>query len=143
MWIFLYNSRVSQRKKLSVIRLSYTHSFSLLSAIMVLFSTYLVDVSPACLDYNSSSQAFLMMCSAYRLNKQRLTADCPVVLLSLYWKKEELKSLLMRVKEESERASLRLNIKNTKIMTSSTITGWQIEGEKVEVVTNFLFLGFI
>ena len=49
----------------------------------------------------------------------------------------------MRVKEESERASLRLNIKNTKIMTSSTITGWQIEGEKVEVVTNFLFLGFI
>ena len=58
--------------------------------------------------------------------------------------KEELKSLfLMRVKEESERAGLRLNIKNTKIMTPSPIIGWQIEGEKVEVVTDFLFLGFI
>ena len=54
---------------------------------------------------------------------------------------EELKSLLMRVKEESERASLRLNIKKTKIMASGPITAWQIEGEKVEVVTDFLFLG--
>ena len=55
--------------------------------------------------------------------------------------KEELKSLLMRVKEESERAGLKLNIKKTKIMASSPITSWQIEGEKVEVVTDFLFLG--
>ena len=55
--------------------------------------------------------------------------------------KEELKSLLMRVKEDSERASLKLHIKNTKIMASSPITAWQIEGEKVEVVTNFLVLG--
>ena len=47
----------------------------------------------------------------------------------------------MRVKEESEKAGLKLNIKNTKIMASSPITSWQIEGEKVEVVTNFLFLG--
>ena len=56
---------------------------------------------------------------------------------------EKLKILLMRVKEESERAGLRLNIKNTKIMTPSPIIGWQIEREKVEVVTDFLFLGFI
>ena len=55
--------------------------------------------------------------------------------------KEELKSLLMRVKEESERAGLKLNIKKTKIMASSPITAWQIEGENVEVVTDFLFLG--
>ena len=55
--------------------------------------------------------------------------------------KEELKSLLMRVKEESERAGLRLNIKNTKIVASGPITSWQTEGEKVEVVTDFLFLG--
>ena len=55
--------------------------------------------------------------------------------------KGELKSLSMRVKEESERAGLRLNIKKTKIMASSRITIWQIEGEKVEVVTDFLFLG--
>ena len=53
---------------------------------------------------------------------------------------EELKSLLMRVKEESERAGLRLNVKKTKMMASDPITAWQIEGERVEVVTDFLFL---
>ena len=55
--------------------------------------------------------------------------------------KEELKSLLMRVKEESEKSGLKLNIKKTKIMASSPIIPWQIEWEKVEVVTHFLFLG--
>ena len=54
---------------------------------------------------------------------------------------EELKSLLMRVKEENEKAGLKLNIKKTKIMVSSPFTSWQIEGEKVEIVTEFLFLG--
>ena len=54
---------------------------------------------------------------------------------------EELKSLLIRVKEESESSSLKLNINKTKIMASSSITSWQIEGEKVEIVTDFLFLG--
>ena len=47
----------------------------------------------------------------------------------------------MRMREESDRASLKLNIKKTKIMASGPITSWQIEGEKVEVVTDFLFLG--
>ena len=55
--------------------------------------------------------------------------------------KEELKSLFMRVKEESERASLKLNVNKTKIMASSPVTSWQIEGEKVKVVTGFFFLG--
>ena len=54
---------------------------------------------------------------------------------------EELKSLLMRVKEETERAGLKLNIKKTKIMASGPITSWQTEGENLEVVTDFLFLG--
>ena len=54
--------------------------------------------------------------------------------------KEELKNFLMNVKE-SERAGLRLNIKKTKIMASTPNTAWQIEGENVEVVTDFLFLG--
>ena len=54
---------------------------------------------------------------------------------------EELKSLLMRVKEKSERAGLKLNIPKTKIMAFSPITSWEIEGEKVEIVTDFLFLG--
>ena len=55
--------------------------------------------------------------------------------------KEELKSLLMRVKEESEKAGLKLNIQKTKIMASTPITSWQINGEKEETVTAFLFLG--
>ena len=54
---------------------------------------------------------------------------------------EEIKSLLMRVKEESEKAFLKLNIQNTKILAFGPITSWQIEGEKAELVTDFLFLG--
>ena len=54
---------------------------------------------------------------------------------------EELKNLLMRVKEESEKAGLKLNIRKTKTMAFSPITSWQVEWEKVEAVTNFLFLG--
>ena len=52
---------------------------------------------------------------------------------------EELKSLLMKVKEESEKVGLKLNIQKTKIMASSPITSWQIDGETVETVTNILF----
>ena len=55
---------------------------------------------------------------------------------------EELKSLLMRVKEESEKAGLKLNIQKTKIMASGPISSWQIGGGKVETVTDFIFLGF-
>ena len=55
--------------------------------------------------------------------------------------KEELKSLLMRVKEESEKAGLKLNMQKMKIMTSGPITSWQIEGENVKAMTDVLFLG--
>ena len=54
--------------------------------------------------------------------------------------KEELKNFLMKVKEEREKAGLRLNIQKTKIMASSPITSWQIDGETVKTVTDFLFL---
>ena len=54
---------------------------------------------------------------------------------------EELKSLLMRVKEESEKAALKLNIQKTKIMASGPITLWQVEEGKVKAVTDFIFLG--
>ena len=54
---------------------------------------------------------------------------------------EELKSLLMKVKEESEKASLKLNIQKTKIMASGPTTSWQIDGETVETVADFIFLG--
>ena len=52
---------------------------------------------------------------------------------------EELKSLLMKVKEESEKVGLRLNIQKTKIMASGPITSWQIDGETVEIVTDYFF----
>ena len=55
--------------------------------------------------------------------------------------KEELKSLLMKVKEESEKAGLKLNIQKTKITASDPITSWQIDGETMETVTDFIFLG--
>ena len=54
---------------------------------------------------------------------------------------EELKSLLMKVKEESEKVGLKLNIQKTKIMASSPITSWQIDGETLETVADFIFLG--
>ena len=54
---------------------------------------------------------------------------------------EELKSLLMRVKEESERAGLKLNIQKTKITASGPIISWQIDGQKVETVTDFMIWG--
>ena len=55
--------------------------------------------------------------------------------------KEELKSLLMKVKEESEKAGLKLNIQKAKIMASSPITSWQTDGETMETVMDFIFLG--
>ena len=56
-------------------------------------------------------------------------------------REEGLKSLLMKVKEESEKVGLKLNIQKTKIMTSSPITSWQIDGETVETMADFIFLG--
>ena len=55
---------------------------------------------------------------------------------------EELKSLLMKVNEDSEKDGLKLNIQKTKIMASSPITSWQIDGETMETVTDFIFLGY-
>ena len=55
--------------------------------------------------------------------------------------KEELKSLLMKVKEESEKVGLKLNVQKTKIIASGSITSWQIDGETMEIVTDFIFLG--
>jgi len=58
-------------------------------------------------------------------------------------KSEELKSLLMKVKEDSEKVGLKLNIQETKIMASGPITSWQIDGETVETVADFIFLSSI
>ena len=61
--------------------------------------------------------------------------------ITLMAESEELKSLLMKVKEECEKVGLKLNIQKTKIMASGPITSWEIDGETVETVTNFIFLG--
>ena len=70
-------------------------------------------------------------------NNLRYTNDTTLMAES----EEELKSLLIKVKEESEKASLKLNIQKTKIMASSPIIAWQIDGEKEETVTDFIFGG--
>ena len=68
-----------------------------------------------------------------------ITSDMHTTLMAK--SKERLKSFLMKVKEESEKAGLKLNIQKTKIMASGSITSWQIDGETMETVTNFIFLG--
>ena len=70
------------------------------------------------------------------INNLRYTDDT-----TLMAENEELKSLLMKVKEESEKVGFKLNIQKTKIMASSPITSWQIDGERVETVADFIFLG--
>ena len=72
------------------------------------------------------------------INNLRYSDDTTFVAES----KEELKSLLMKVKEESEKAGLKLNIQKPNIMASSPITSWQIDGETIQTETDFLFLGF-
>ena len=71
------------------------------------------------------------------INNLRYTDDTALVAES----EEELKSLLMKVKEESKKVDFKLNIQKTKIMASGPITAWQIEGETMETVTDFIFLG--
>ena len=68
-------------------------------------------------------------------------SDMQVITTLMAENERKLKSLLMRVKEESEKTGLKLNIQKTEIMASSPITSWQIEGEKVDAVTDSLFLG--
>ena len=73
------------------------------------------------------------------LGGSKITADGDTTLMSE--SEEELKSLLMRVKEESEKVGLKLNIQKTKIMASGPITSWEIDGETVETASDFIFLG--
>ena len=70
------------------------------------------------------------------LNNLRYADDTTLMTKS----KEELKNLLMKVKEESEKVDLKLNIQKTKIMASDSMTSWQIDGETVETMTDFIFL---
>ena len=82
------------------------------------------------------AQAGIKICGR-NINNLRYADDTTLMAES----KEELKSLLMKVKEESEKVGLKLNIQKTKIMGSGPITSWQIDGETVETVTDFIFWG--
>ena len=75
--------------------------------------------------------------SGRNINNLRYADDTTIMAES----KEQLKSLLMKVKEETEKAGLKLNIQKMKIVASSPITSWQIDGETMETVTDFIFLG--
>ena len=75
--------------------------------------------------------------SGRNISNLRYTDDTSLMAES----EEELKSLLMKVKEESEKAGLKLNIQKTKIMASGPVTSWQLDGETIETVTDFIFLG--
>ena len=74
------------------------------------------------------------------VEKISITSDIQMDTTLMGESEEELKSFLMKVKEESERAGLKLNIQKTKIMATSPITSWQIDGETMETVTDFIFL---
>ena len=76
--------------------------------------------------------------SGGNMNSLRYVDDTTLMAESV----EELKSLLMKMKEESEKVDLKLNIQKTKIMASGPITSWEIDGETVETVADFIFLGF-
>ena len=70
-----------------------------------------------------------------------ITSDMQILPILMVGSEEELKNLLLRVKEESEKVGLKLNTIKTKIMASGSITSWQVEGGKVETVADFIFLG--
>ena len=80
---------------------------------------------------------FITTLSNYNINNLRYADDTTLMAES----KKEFKSLLMKVKEESGKAGLKLNIRKTEIMASGPITSWQIDGETMEIVTDFIFLG--
>ena len=99
----------------------------------------------ACLTYMQSKSCEMLDWMKHKL-ESRLPAEISItsdmqMTPPLWQKAEELKSLLMKVKEESEKDGLKLNIQETKIMASSPITSWQIDGETTETMTDFIFLG--
>ena len=99
---------------------------------------------PAYLNYMQSKLCGMLGCMKHKL-ESRLQGEISITYMAdttlMAENKKELKSLLMKVKEESKRAVLNLNIQKMKIMASSPITSWQIDGETTESVTDFIFLG--
>ena len=90
-----------------------------------------LDPTPSCVN-----KGIAPLSAMWNINNLRYADDTTFMAKS----KEELKSILMKVKEESEKAGLKLNIQKNKIMASGPITSWQIDGETLETVTDFIFL---
>ena len=102
---------------------------------------------PAYLTYMQSTSCEMLGWMKHKLESRLLgersiTSDMQMTPPLMAESEEELKSLLMKVKVESEKVGLKLNIQKTKIMASGPITSWQIDGETVETVADFIFLGF-
>ena len=101
---------------------------------------------PAYLTYMQSTLSKMLGCMKHKLESRlpgeiSITSDMQMIPPLWQKVKRKLKSLLMKEKEESEKAALKLNIQIMKIMATGPITSWQIDGEKVEAVTDFIFLG--
>ena len=101
---------------------------------------------PAYLTYMQSTSCKMLGWMKHKLESREqgeisITSEMQMTPHLMAESKKELKSLLMRVKEESEKVDLKINIKKTQIMPSSPITSWQIDGETMGTVTDFLFLG--
>ena len=106
----------------------------------------LLIVNPAYLTYMHSTSCEMLGWMKHKV-ESRLQGEISItsnmqMTPPLTESREELKSLSMKVKEENEKEGLKLNIKKTKIMTSGPITSWQIDGEMMETVRNFISLGF-
>ena len=99
------------------------------------YLTYMQSTSCEMLEWIYLSQAGIKT-AGRNINNLRYIDDTPLMAEN----KEELKSLLMKVKEESEKSGLKLSIQKTKIMASSPITSWQIDGEIMQTVADFIFL---
>ena len=100
------------------------------------YLTYMQSTSWEMLGWMNEEQAGIKI-SGRNINNLRYANDTTLMAES----KKDLKSLLMKVKEESEKAGLKLNIQKTKIMASGPITSWQIDGETMEMLRDFIFLG--
>ena len=101
---------------------------------------------PAYLSYMQSTSCKMLSWMKHELEsilpgEISITSDMQMTLLLMAESEEELKSLLIKVKEKSEKAGLKLNDQKTKIMASGPITSWQIDGETMKTVTDFIFLG--
>ena len=99
---------------------------------------------PAYLTYMQSTSCGMPGWMKHKLESRLLgeiSVTSGVQMIPPLWQKEELQRILMKVKEENEKAGLKLNIHKTNIMASSPITSWHTDGETVETVTDFIFLG--